>query len=56
MSSGLITEVHKSSKFIHGTAVLFPDMVQSVPYWIDDESLRPSIQACAPEAKPVAAG
>ena len=28
MDSGLITEVHKSSKFIHGCAVLFPEMVQ----------------------------
>ena len=48
MSSGLLTEVHKSSKFIHGTAVLFPELVQSVPYWIDDESIRDSIAASAP--------
>lgn len=37
-SPGLLTEVHKFSKFIHGTATLFPDMVQAVPYWVDDES------------------
>lgn len=48
--SGLLTEVHKSSKFIHGTAVLFPELVQAVPYWIDDESVRDSIAATAPEA------
>jgi SPX domain protein involved in polyphosphate accumulation len=47
--------VHKSSKFIHGTAVLFPDMVQAVPYWIDDESIRASILASTPEPKPIAA-
>jgi len=45
MHSGLITEVHKMSKFIHGTAVLFPEAVQAVPYWIDDESIRDSIRA-----------
>ena len=28
MESGLMTEVHKMSKFIHGGAVLFPEMVQ----------------------------
>jgi SPX domain protein involved in polyphosphate accumulation/uncharacterized membrane protein YidH (DUF202 family) len=50
MSSGLLTEVHKSSKFIHGTAVLFPELVQAVPYWIDDESVRDSIAASAPAA------
>jgi SPX domain protein involved in polyphosphate accumulation len=53
--SGLITEVHKMSKFIHGTAVLFPELVQAVPYWIDDESVRDSIRASAPEAAPVLA-
>ena len=36
-------QVHKFSKFIHGTSVLLPDMVQAVPYWIDDESIRKSI-------------
>jgi SPX domain protein involved in polyphosphate accumulation/uncharacterized membrane protein YidH (DUF202 family) len=55
MDSGLITEVHKSSKFIHGSAVLFPDMVQAVPYWIDDASIRASILASAPEPKQMSA-
>ena len=42
-------QVHKFSKFIHGTSVLLPDMVQAVPYWIDDESIRKSIvQSSAP--------
>ncbi|KAK2080664.1 hypothetical protein QBZ16_000518 [Prototheca wickerhamii] len=49
MDSGLITEVHKMSKFIHGTAALFPEMVRAVPYWMDDESIRDSILACAPD-------
>ncbi|KDD74760.1 VTC domain-containing protein [Helicosporidium sp. ATCC 50920] len=51
MESGLITEVHKMSKFIHGTATLFPDMVQAVPYWVDDESIRASILASATEPR-----
>jgi SPX domain protein involved in polyphosphate accumulation/uncharacterized membrane protein YidH (DUF202 family) len=49
MNSGLITEVYKMSKFIHGTAVLFPELVQAVPYWIDDESIRDSIVASGPD-------
>lgn len=53
MESGLITMVFKFSKFIHGTAVLFPEMVQAVPYWIDDESVRDSIRASAPTTRPV---
>ena len=28
LDSGYLTEVHKFSKFIHGTATLFPDMVR----------------------------
>ena len=39
----VLLQVHKFSKFIHGTSVLLPDMVQAVPYWIDDESIRKSI-------------
>jgi SPX domain protein involved in polyphosphate accumulation len=49
MESGLVTEVHKMSKFIHGTAVLFPEMVRAVPYWLDDESIRDSILASSSE-------
>ncbi|KAL4855568.1 Vacuolar transporter chaperone 4 [Chlorella vulgaris] len=49
VDSGLLTEVHKFSKFIHGTATLFPDMVQAVPYWVDDESVRASMLMSAPE-------
>ena len=29
LNSGYLTEVHKFSKFIHGTATLLPDMVQA---------------------------
>lgn len=42
---GYVTEVHKFSKFIHGTATLLPEAVQAVPYWIDDESIRASMLA-----------
>eukprot|EP01025_Chloroclados_australasicus_P001127 TRINITY_DN103366_c0_g1_i1.p1 TRINITY_DN103366_c0_g1~~TRINITY_DN103366_c0_g1_i1.p1 ORF type:complete len:271 (-),score=22.62 TRINITY_DN103366_c0_g1_i1:275-1087(-) len=48
LNSGLLTEIHKFSKFIHGTSVLMSDMVQAVPYWIDDVSVRDSIQDSAP--------
>ena len=43
-------QVHKFSKFIHGTATLLPDMVQAVPYWIDESSLRESVLNSAPAA------
>jgi SPX domain protein involved in polyphosphate accumulation/uncharacterized membrane protein YidH (DUF202 family) len=42
-NSGLLYEVHKFSKFIHGCATLLHDDVHSVPYWVDDASLRESI-------------
>ena len=48
LDSGYLTEVHKFSKFIHGTCTLFPELVQAVPYWVDDESVRPSMLASAP--------
>ena len=40
--------MHKFSKFIHGSATLLPDLVQAVPYWVDDESVRPSMLQSAP--------
>lgn len=43
-------QVHKFSKFIHGTCTLFPELVQAVPYWVDDESVRPSMLLSAPPA------
>jgi len=54
LQSGYVTEVHKFSKFIHGSATLLPDSVQAVPYWIDDESIRASMLASAalPDATP----
>jgi SPX domain protein involved in polyphosphate accumulation/uncharacterized membrane protein YidH (DUF202 family) len=43
INSGMLMEVHKFSKFIHGCAVLLPEEVRAVPYWIDDSSLKDSI-------------
>ena len=52
----LPVQVHKFSKFIHGTATLLPDMVAAVPYWIDDESVRPSmVQSASNYSLPTAA-
>ena len=42
-NSGMLYECHKYSKFVHGCAVLLPEEVRSVPYWVDDVSLRSSI-------------
>lgn len=42
-NSGMLYECHKYSKFVHGCAVLLPEDVRSVPYWVDDVSLRQSI-------------
>ena len=44
-NSGLLYECHKYSKYCHGSAVLLPEDVRSVPYWVDDVSLRESIIA-----------
>ena len=35
---------------MHGCAVLFPDVAHEVPYWVDDVSLRQSIQSAADAA------
>jgi VTC domain/Domain of unknown function (DUF202) len=43
-NSGMLYEVHKFSKFIHGCSVLLPEEVRVVPYWIDDVSIRNSIK------------
>ena len=45
LASGMVCEVFKFSKFIHGCAVLMQDDVQAVPYWVDDPSLELSIEA-----------
>ena len=42
-NSGMLYEVHKFSKFIHGCATLLPEYVRSVPYWVDDASVRESV-------------
>ena len=44
-NSGLLYECHKYSKYCHGSAVLLPEDVRSVPYWVDDVTLRESIIA-----------
>lgn len=44
-NSGVLYEVHKFSKFIHGCAAMLPEDVRSVPYWVDDASIRDSIIA-----------
>ena len=50
-SMGMRAQVHKFSKFIHGTATLLPELVQAVPYWVDDESVRPSMLQSAPQPR-----
>jgi SPX domain protein involved in polyphosphate accumulation len=50
ISSGMVTEVYKFSKFIHGSAVLLTELVGAAPYWIDDISIRDSVNASAPTA------
>lgn len=49
VSSGLLDEVNSFSKHLHGMTTLFPDMVQSVPYWVDRESVRASMLHSAPQ-------
>lgn len=44
-NSGLLYECHKYSKYCHGSAVLLPEDVRNVPYWVDDVTLRESILA-----------
>jgi len=48
LESGMVTEVYKFSKFIHGGAVLLTELVAAAPYWIDDVSIRDSVNASAP--------
>lgn len=48
-NSGLLYECHKYSKYVHGCAVLLPEDVRYVPYWVDDASLRESIIASGGE-------
>ena len=45
IQSGMLSEVHKFSKFIHGSAVLLTEDVQQAPYWVDDVTLTRSIEA-----------
>ena len=43
-----LSQVYKFSKFIHGSAVLLTELVAAAPYWIDDVSIRDSINSSAP--------
>lgn len=49
LEGGWCTEVYKFSKFIHGSAVLLTELVAAAPYWIDDVSIRDSVNASAPK-------
>lgn len=49
VESGMLDEVNRFSKHLHGVCTLFPDMAQSVPYWVDRESVRASMLSSAPE-------
>ena len=49
INSGMLHEVHKFSKFIHGCAILLPEDIRAVPYWVDDPSLKASIIASGAE-------
>ncbi len=55
LQSGMLHEVNKFSKFIHGCAALLPEDVQSMPYWMDDPSMRPSLIASGAMKKGVIA-
>lgn len=43
MASEAVIPVEDWSKFIHGCAVLLPDIVRAVPYWMDDELVELSV-------------
>jgi hypothetical protein len=43
MGSEAVMPVEDWSKFIHGCAVLLPDIIRAVPYWMDDELVELSI-------------
>jgi len=44
IESGKLIEMHKFSKFVHGCAVIMPLEVSAFPYWIDDETIKQSIE------------
>lgn len=43
-SSGKITLVGGFSKYLHGSALLLNNVVQKVPFWMEDESIQYSIK------------
>jgi len=52
VTAGLLRDRSGFSKHQYGTATLFPDMAQVVPYWIDDGGVRASMFASLPEQLP----
>lgn len=45
MDSEAVVPVEDWSKFIHGCAVLLPETVRAVPYWMDDALIELSVDA-----------
>lgn len=45
----MLSEIDGFRKNVHGTATLYPDIIQALPYWVDDESVRASMLSSAPE-------
>jgi hypothetical protein len=45
MESEAVIPVEDWSKFIHGCAVLLPETVRAVPYWMDDSLIELSVEA-----------
>lgn len=43
LQQGVIKQVDKFSKFLHGCSILFPDDIRCLPYWVDDPSLAESV-------------
>lgn len=40
IDTGKLLEIHKFSKYVHGCATLLSSEVKTLPYWINDDSLK----------------
>lgn len=47
IAQGLLHEAEDFSGFVHGCAVLAPDVVRALPFWVDDPLVQRSIAAFA---------
>jgi SPX domain protein involved in polyphosphate accumulation len=47
IAQGLLHEAEDFSSFVHGCAVLAPDVVRALPFWVDDPLVQRSIAAFA---------